>query len=123
MNGRSGFTLVEVMVALAILGTALFVLLDAHYAAMNLYDSAKDSITEQNLMRQAVGMAESDVQAGNLSAGGDFGTRYPDYRYAYDATRVSEEPGVSLYDVSVKVEGPHDTREQHILVFTMAEFE
>lgn len=120
---QAGFTLMEVMVAVAILGTALFVLLDAHYAALNLYDSARESSIEQNLMRQAMGMAESDVQAGNLSASGDFGDRYPDYRYAYEATRVSDEPGVSLYDVVVQVEGPSGTREMHLLVFTMSESE
>jgi prepilin-type N-terminal cleavage/methylation domain-containing protein len=110
---RAGFTLVEVMAALAILGAALFVLLDAHYGALRLHDQARTRTVMHNFMVQAIGRAEVEVLAGNLSGSGDFGKRYPDYKYSYDA---KEDEGdlagdalvatLPIYLVTVTVEGP-----------------
>jgi hypothetical protein len=109
-----------VVVALAILATALMVLLEAHFAALNLYDASRRETVERMLMRQAVGMAEADLMAGNASGTGDFGKRYPLYQYSYNSTPVGgEESTVGLYDVLVTVEGPEQSREMHVMIYYM----
>ncbi len=116
-SSASGFTLMEVMVAVAILGTALFILLQAHYGALDLYDTARTEALERNLLRHAMGMAEVDLIAGNAGGSGDFGKRYPDYTFRYEATPVSEEAGMALYDIKVQIDGPNGAREMHLLMY------
>ena len=104
--GRAeGFTLVEVLVSLAILGTAFFALLEAHYAGLRLYDSAWEEATLRGLTQQVLGLAELEVQAGNLSGEGDFGKRYPDYGYSFTA-EADEENDLGFYSVAVTVVTP-----------------
>lgn len=119
IDRSGGFTLIEIVIALAILSTALFVLMQAHYASLNLYDHAHEATIMNNLMRQAVGMAEVEVLAGNLTGGDEFGRRYPGYKYSFDAQPVGDDPGVMLYDVVVRVEGGEESNEMHVLVYDL----
>ncbi|MDX9972647.1 MAG: prepilin-type N-terminal cleavage/methylation domain-containing protein [FCB group bacterium] len=119
ISHRAGFTLLEVVIALAILATALLVLLESHFAALSLYDASRQETIERMLLRQAAGMAETDLMAGNASGSGDFGKRYPDYRFSYASTSMGEETTAGLYDVLVTLEGPGEKRELHVLVYYM----
>ncbi|MBI4559408.1 MAG: prepilin-type N-terminal cleavage/methylation domain-containing protein [Candidatus Hydrogenedentes bacterium] len=114
---RSGFTLMEIMVALAILGGALIVILNTHYAALRASDQTRDLVVERNLLERALGQAEVDVLAGNLTGDGDFGKRFESYRYRYDAQPMGEEEGIGLYSVVVVLEGPAEPQEMSFLVF------
>lgn len=118
-NTSHGFTLIEIVIALAILSTALFVLIQAHYASLNLYEYSRDATIVNNLMRQAVGMAEVEVLAGNLTGGDEFGRRYPGYKYSFDAQPIGDDPGVMLYDVTVRIEGDETSHEMHLLVYDL----
>lgn len=113
----AGFTLIEVMAALAILGTALLILLDNHYKAMRLHNETRDAETSATLLERAVGIAEVDVQTGKLEGNGDFGPRQPGYSYAYTASPVQQEQGIPLYSVRVTLTAPEDTREITLLVY------
>lgn len=114
---QAGFTLVEVMIALAVLGTAIFVLLETHYGALRAQDTLRDEVQMRNLMSQAIGLAELAVATAKLSDNQEFGRRYPGFSYAFEAQLVGESfPG--LYDVLVRVEGPKETRERQIYLMT-----
>ncbi len=109
-----GFTLIEIVVALALIGGVMFVLLETHFRALRLYEAARDEVTIRNFLSQAAGRAETEVLAGNLGGDGDFGERYPDYTYKFEAQQMGEG-SVLLYDVLVTVEEPGG--ETHELVF------
>ncbi|MBX7255867.1 MAG: prepilin-type N-terminal cleavage/methylation domain-containing protein [Candidatus Hydrogenedentes bacterium] len=115
--GSAGFTLVEVMIALAVLGTAIFVLLEAHYGSLRAQDTLREEVQMRNLMSEAIGYAELSVATAKLSDSQEFGRRYPGFSYSFEAQLVGESfPG--LYDVMVRVEGPKETRERQIFVMT-----
>lgn len=118
-NRRSdaGFTLIEVMIAMAVLGTALFVLLQAHHGALNAHNELRDEVIVRNLMALAVGIAEVEVAGGNLTDSQEFGDRYPDFDYSFDAQPVGEGYP-ALYDVLVKIKGPNVEREIHTFMLT-----
>ena len=114
---KAGFTLVEVMIALAVLGTAIFVLLETHYGSLRAQDTLRQEVQMRNLMSDAVGLAELSVAAAQLTDKQEFGRRYPGFSYSFDAQLAGEGlPG--LYDVLVRVEGPTETRERRIYLMT-----
>ena len=118
--GRNrGFTLIEVMAALAILGTSLIVLLNSHYKAMTLHADTDQAVFMDGLTAWALGLAEVEVLAGVLDDAGDFGERYPGYSYAFHATLFDETVPVRLYTVGVTVVGPDDERMLMMLVYDM----
>lgn len=150
MNGRSsqgGFTLPEIIAAMAILGTALLILMDAHYGALRLFADTSDEIFMQGLLERAMGEAEMEVVAGKLEGSGDFGKRYPDYKFSFTAQSLGGDaaggglsgglggggglsgggggssggPQSPMYGLSVTVTGPEDsTRMMEMLVFSPA---
>jgi prepilin-type N-terminal cleavage/methylation domain-containing protein len=120
-NPDAGFSLIEVLVALAILGMAGVVLLDAHYGALGLFADTQDEVLTQNFMDRAVGEAEIAVMAGSLSGGGDFGAHYPDYAYSFTAQLTGEQQTVPLYTVMVVITGPKDSRNIMFMVYNIGQ--
>lgn len=116
-GGVSGFTLIEVLIAVAILGSALFILLEAHYMALRANTELRDEVMLRNLTAQAMGIAETEVCAGTFTDSQDFGKRYPDFSYSFDAQAVGEEYP-ALYEVLVTVEGPNVKREVRSFMLT-----
>lgn len=113
---EQGFTLIEVMAALAVLGTAMFMLLQAHYGAMRLFNASREQVQVSQLLSRAMGIAETEVASGEGSGNGDFGERYPDYRYRFETETVSDDlPG--LMRIRVELEGPDDTTALTTFVF------
>ncbi len=113
-TGDDGFTLLEIVVALAVIGGVMIILLETHFRALRLNESARDEVTIRNFISQAMGRAETEVLAGNLAGDGDFGERYPDYTYTFEAQQMGEGY-VLLYDVLISVEDPQG--ETHEIVF------
>ena len=121
---RAGFTLIEIMVAIAILGMGLLVLLDAHYGALKLFSDTRDEVLMQGFLERVLGQAEISVLAGTLSGSGDFGARFPGYSYGFTASPMgggadAKQPQTPLYQVDATVTGPTDSRSMSMLVYNI----
>jgi prepilin-type N-terminal cleavage/methylation domain-containing protein len=119
-KSNAGFTLMEVLVAVAILGGGIFILLQTHYAVTQAHLEMREEVMVRGLMEQAMGMARIELAAGNGSGSGEFGKRHPNYEYRFDAVALSEEENPGLYEVSVILEGPEEAREMFIMMFAPA---
>lgn len=111
----AGFSLMEIMVALAILATGLLILLDVHYGALRLFNDTREEALMQGFLERVLGQAEMDVVAGKLKGEGDFGKRYPDYSFTYTAQPMGDKAS-PLYQVQVTVKGPTDSRSMMTMV-------
>lgn len=112
-----GFTLIEVLAALAILGTGLFILLDSHFTTLNLFVATRETVITRHLVERAIGEAEISVMSGVLTGGDEFGMRYPDFSYTFEAIEPQPEALPKFYEVRVTVEGPEDSEEITFLLF------
>jgi len=116
---RGGFTLIEIVAAVAILGGGLLILFDCHYGALRLFNDTREEVMMQNFLEQAIQWAEMEVVAGELEGGGDFGARYPDYSYTFTGQRVGEEEASPLIGLQVSVAGPEEIRTMELMVFSL----
>ena len=105
-----GFTLMEIMAALVILGMSVFILLQAHYSALSMYETITNEINTRALIERAMGEAELGVFTGELSGDGDFGAQYDEgFTWSYEAVHRGEDTLVQLYEVNVTVNLPDGT--------------
>ncbi len=115
-SSESGFTLMEVVVALAILGTGLVVLLEAHYSSLRLFADAQERAITDTLFVGAVGMVEQSVLVGENTGAGDFGLRYPDYSWSYTSKSLNANNFPGLVEVTLTMRTPTDEEERIFLV-------
>lgn len=114
---NAGFTLIEIVAALGVLSVSLFVLLQTHFASLNLIMDVEDQALADIFVTQAISIAEFEILSGEEEGEGDFGESFEEYSYSYTAElrETEEEPG--LFDVSVSIVGPHETRTIKFLVY------
>jgi len=112
-----GFTLVEVLAALAVLGTALFVLLDAQYTALRVNQVINEEVALRQFTEGVASWAEVQVAAGQLAGEGDFGNRYPGFTWSFNAVQESEDETVMLYNVEASIKGPAEERSLQFYVY------
>ena len=113
----AGFTLIEIMVALALLGASLLLLLDTHYSASSLFDQAQDEVLMQSFLERAISEAEIAVRAGALEGDGDLGDQHPGYTFVWTAQPYGPVEGLPLLEITATVNGPADERSASLLVY------
>lgn len=97
---REGFSLVEVLVAMTIIATALTAVFRLQAQSLDLQAEARFATVAGQLGqdRMARILAEDRLPAGTVS--GDFGEDFPGYAYEADVSASAEE---GLYRVQVRV--------------------
>lgn len=110
---NSGFTLVEVLAAVAILGGALFILLNTHYSALRLHEAMAETVERQQLMERVVGDAEFQVLTGTLTDSGEFEGHYTGYSWSFQGTPTggSEEVPIPFYQIDATLRTPDGEEE------------
>ncbi len=91
-----GYTLLEVMVAIAIIATALTAVLGSQSQGLSLASEAKFNTTAAFLAQSKMAEMESEDLQDLTSDAGDFGDDFPDYRWdmkVSDATVIEPEKG------------------------------
>ena len=116
-NRNDGFTLIEIMVALALLGGSLMLLLDSHYSASLLFSEAQDAFLMQGFIERAISVAEIAARAGLQNGAGDFGEQYPGYTFSWRADPYGPVEGLPLMEVVATVNGPVEERSATMLVY------
>lgn len=115
-NSNSGFTLLEVMVAIAILATSMVVLLQVHGSAINLSDSSRKMSIAASLSRDMMTEFEMQGFPSPGSENGDFEkwypSLYPDYRWEIEVLESMFWQNVR--EVYVKVIWDERGIEQHV---------
>lgn len=103
---EGGFTLMEVVVALAILGTGVIMLLESHYGSMRLFADAQERAMTDSLLVEAIGLAEQSVLTGERATDGDFGLRYPDYSWSYTSRTLNSNDFPGLVEITLTITTP-----------------
>ena len=111
---RAGFTLLEVVVALAILGSSMFILLQTHLNALNAHDRQKTKVTMNHLTVLALGRAELEIASGTFDGSDDFGDRWEGYSYEFDAQPFGETYP-NLYEVTLRIATPDETVDAFVM--------
>ncbi len=116
-SSDGGFTLLEISIALAILGMGVFVLLQSQYMSLDLFSIVNDQVNTEFVVDQALALAEVDILAGNDKGEGDLGELYPDYAYAYETEFIDETALPGLMEVTLNVTGPGVDEEMAFRVY------
>jgi prepilin-type N-terminal cleavage/methylation domain-containing protein len=119
----SGFTLIEIVVALAILGTGIVVLLETQYGTMSLFVKAQDQANAEFVVGQALAAAETQVLSGTLTGDGELGPSLEGFSYSFSAKIQDETETPGLYTVTVNVLGPELDRTVNYLVYNGAQID
>ncbi|MDY6951748.1 MAG: prepilin-type N-terminal cleavage/methylation domain-containing protein [Thermodesulfobacteriota bacterium] len=121
LGKASGFTLLEVMIALAIIAIALVAALGSQSQSVSLANEAKFTTTV-TLLAQGK-MAELEVKEAKelMSDGGDFGEDFPGYRWESVITDLAmegfEDASKHVKRIDLTVSWGDDDRYQYSLTF------
>jgi len=121
----SGFTLLEVMVAIAIIAIALTAVLGSQSQSLSLASEAKFSTTAAFLAQGKMAEIEAEKVEDLASDSGDFGEDFPGYGWELSVNDVTfDEPeGVSDHlkqiDLTVSWED-HDEYEYRLRLYRLA---
>ena len=113
-RGRSGFTLLEVMIAVAIVGVVLVTVLGSAAQSVSVAAVSRFNVTAAALAQQRLFALERLPYADLADDEGDFGDDYPGYRYRVEVQEIDgadlglETEGLrfKLVDLSVFFQDP-----------------
>ena len=99
-SGIGGFTLLEVMIAMAILAATLVVVFQSQSQSVSMAGRARFETTASLLAQSRMAEIEAASPENVVSNNGDFGDDFPDYSWQVDVTETELE---SLKKIEVKV--------------------
>jgi general secretion pathway protein I len=123
--GTSGFTLLEVMVAMAIIAIALTAVLGSQSQSLSLASEAKFSTTVALLAQSKMAEIEAEKPEDLTSDSGDFGDDYPGYRWDKSVNDVTfDEPeGVSDHLKQIDLTVSWEDNDQYVYRVRLYRFE
>jgi general secretion pathway protein I len=89
MERNRGFTLLEVMIAVAIIGIALVAVLGSQSQSLSLASEAKFNTTAALLAQGKMAEIETESMENLSSDSGDFGEDFPNYHWEYTVSSLS----------------------------------
>lgn len=102
---KNGFTLLEVMVALAIIATALVTLLGSHLISLNLAQKNKEQTMQSLLARQKLEESFITPFDSLQNDSGDFGPAHPEYKWELEVENADVE---NLKKITIIVQSSED---------------
>lgn len=100
----TGFTLLEVLVAVAILAIAMVAILKANVQNLDALTESRETSTASLLAASKLAEVEAAGAANWTEFQGDFGEDYPDYTWEVETTRTEVE-GLMCVVVTVQRSG------------------
>ena len=116
----SGFTLLEVLVAVAILAIAMVAILKANVQNLDALTTSRETTTASLLASSKLAEVEAAGVANWVESQGDFGEDYPDYSWQVE-TSSTEVEGLERIAVIVQRRGGVAGREVRIEQFMLVE--
>jgi general secretion pathway protein I len=112
---RRGFTLLEVMIAMAILAITLVVLYQSQSQSISMASDSRFLTTASLLAQSRMAEIDAVVDPRTIaSANGDFGEEYPNYTWRLEVTPVEELPLLKRITLTV-TQGRMATRNSYRL--------
>ena len=108
---HGGFTLLEVLIAVAIAGMAIVMLLQTHNGTLRLYERYREMTIAQHIARELISEIEAGGYPGDTEEDGDVHDKYPGFAWHRTCTKdgVEEDfegPAPGVYKVIVTIKCP-----------------
>jgi len=112
---QSGFTLLEVMIAMAIIAIALVAVFGSQSQSLSLANEAKFNTTAALLAQSKIAEIAAEKPEGLASDSGDFGEDFPNYHWNLTVSDVAsgEAEGISDHLKQVDLSLSYGTHGQH----------
>ena len=120
LGSRAGFTLLEVLVAVAILAIAMVAILKANVQNLDALTTSRETTTASLLAASKLAEIEAAGVANWSESQGDFGEDYPEYTWQVETTGTEVE-GLERITVIVQRSGGVTGREVRIEEFMLVE--
>jgi general secretion pathway protein I len=114
-SGCGGFTLLEVMIAMAILAIALVTVYQSQSQSLSMAANSRFLTTASLLAQGRMAEIDSSNPREVVSGTGDFGEAFPDYTWQVEVGDVEELPNVKKIDLTV-TNGKMTTRNVYRLI-------
>ncbi len=114
-KNHSGFTLLEVVIALAVLAVALVALLTLRNRDIALQAHARHLVTATSLAKQKLEELSRVTEADRQQSSGDFGERHPGYVWNQEMQPTLVP---AWLEVTVTVSWPEGARQEQVALLT-----
>lgn len=112
ITGKQGITLVEVLLAVAILSVGIVGVLRAYAASLGALEASRETVNTIELVKEKMADVEQGIiEHGGISAGsarGQFEGEFEDYNWAWEATTGAQD---GLCELALSVSSSNGARQ------------